>query len=95
MGNSSIVATVGPVMRMYLGPGEVMKHETSCGGMGVARQTGRRTGDRNSVISIAAPSSSKVRLTMIDWLVLLVAFLAALLRIIVIPCKARETHEEI
>jgi hypothetical protein len=32
---------------------------------------------------------------MIDWLVLLVAFLAVLLRIIVIPCKSRETHEEI
>jgi hypothetical protein len=32
---------------------------------------------------------------MVDWLALLVAFLAVLLRIIVIPCKSRETHEEI
>jgi hypothetical protein len=32
---------------------------------------------------------------MVDWLALLVAFLAVLLRIIVIPCKPSETHEEI
>jgi hypothetical protein len=32
MENSSIVAAVGPLMPMYPGPGEVMKHETSRGG---------------------------------------------------------------